>query len=245
MKLGEINNLDSIVLTREIYNTIMPKLHKDRGSYRITGTFKEGVIKIKNYWSGKFKDKTMYVYFNEKEPNIVELKSFINPNGKLELLCSFNVDYSNCDGNIEHVYKNGISNFNIGFMGSKTNGIGRIEMKSNLFGFYTMVMLYINSNIANAKRIEKEVAVTTNKSSKSKSKSTTNSNKRNEIFINDIVIRTYKDKLVTQKREINRHAESWNVRGHERHYKSGKIVYVKPHKKGEGKLKTKDYTISI
>lgn len=45
------------------------------------------------------------------------------------------------------------------------------------------------------------------------------------------------------KRKYERHAEAWSVRGHYRNLKSGKSVWVRGHKKGEGKKKGKDYTI--
>ena len=47
------------------------------------------------------------------------------------------------------------------------------------------------------------------------------------------------DKIV--KRKYNRQVESWTVRGHIRRYKSGKVVYIKPHIKGSGKKETKIY----
>lgn len=47
-----------------------------------------------------------------------------------------------------------------------------------------------------------------------------------------------------EKRNYERHTESWEVVGHWRHYKkSDKRVFVKGYKKGEGKKKGKDYTV--
>jgi hypothetical protein len=43
------------------------------------------------------------------------------------------------------------------------------------------------------------------------------------------------------KREFIRHCEAWMVRGHYRHYKSGKVVYISPYKKGKEKLNDKIY----
>lgn len=34
-------------------------------------------------------------------------------------------------------------------------------------------------------------------------------------------------------RNNERHTESWSVRGHERHYSDGKVVYVNPYMKGK------------
>lgn len=38
--------------------------------------------------------------------------------------------------------------------------------------------------------------------------------------------------------------ESWSVRGHYRHYASGKTVYVKPYTKGSGKKAAKAYKLA-
>lgn len=47
--------------------------------------------------------------------------------------------------------------------------------------------------------------------------------------------------VADSKREFIRHCEAWMVRGHYRHYKSGKAVYISPYKKGKGKLNDKIY----
>lgn len=46
-------------------------------------------------------------------------------------------------------------------------------------------------------------------------------------------------------RPYNRHIEAWEVKGHYRHYKSGKIVFVKPYQKGKGKIHDKEYVITL
>jgi hypothetical protein len=48
-----------------------------------------------------------------------------------------------------------------------------------------------------------------------------------------------------EKRKIERHCEAWGVRGHYRHYKSGKVAYIKPHVRGKEKEKYtgREYTL--
>lgn len=47
------------------------------------------------------------------------------------------------------------------------------------------------------------------------------------------------------KRERERHTEAWAVRGHPRHYKSGKVVWIKPYVKGDkDKVEPKEYRVS-
>lgn len=59
------------------------------------------------------------------------------------------------------------------------------------------------------------------------------------IVIKDISIRYVYEPHETKRYE--RHCEAWGVRGHYRHYKSGKVVYVRPHIKGTGRKKTTVY----
>jgi len=47
----------------------------------------------------------------------------------------------------------------------------------------------------------------------------------------------------SDKRPYNRHVEAWDVKGHYRTYKSGKTVYIKPFRKGAGKVNDKKYVI--
>lgn len=60
-----------------------------------------------------------------------------------------------------------------------------------------------------------------------------------EVNLNSLTIRTKAPKTyqMLRSRQIHRVASSWGVRGHFRHYKNGKIVYVKPYTKGTDKDK--------
>lgn len=55
------------------------------------------------------------------------------------------------------------------------------------------------------------------------------------------VIRRYSKHINHSRHKIT--CESWQVKGHFRHYKNGKVSYVKPFIKGKGRLKDHDYRI--
>lgn len=62
-----------------------------------------------------------------------------------------------------------------------------------------------------------------------------------KIRIQDISVQyVYEPHLA---RKYHRHCEAWGVRGHYRHYKNGKVVYIKPHIKGSGRIKNTEYII--
>lgn len=44
-------------------------------------------------------------------------------------------------------------------------------------------------------------------------------------------------------RSFVRHCEAWTVRGHYRHYKSGRVSYIKPHIRGAGRIKDTTYSV--
>lgn len=63
------------------------------------------------------------------------------------------------------------------------------------------------------------------------------------IVIRDISVRYIYDPHTA--RNYTRHIESWGVRGHYRHYKNGKVVYIKPHFKGKGRVKVTEYSFNV
>ena len=73
------------------------------------------------------------------------------------------------------------------------------------------------------------------------------SNKEHIVRLNGVSIKTDSSTVASKirSRKIVRVAECWSVRGHYRHYKSGKVVYIKPFEKGanKGKIVPKKYDI--
>ena len=51
------------------------------------------------------------------------------------------------------------------------------------------------------------------------------------------------DDAKTFKKKYIRHIDSWEVMGHDRKLKGGKIIHVKPFVKGKGKAIKKDYRV--
>lgn len=68
-------------------------------------------------------------------------------------------------------------------------------------------------------------------------------NKGTEINLIGMTVKFTVDNRDQETREYTRHTEAWEVRGHERHYKSGKVVMIKPYTKGNGKVKDTKYKI--
>lgn len=62
------------------------------------------------------------------------------------------------------------------------------------------------------------------------------------IQIRDITIQYVYDPHESA-RQYEKHCESWGVRGHYRHYKSGKVVFIQPYTKGKGRIKETVYQV--
>lgn len=108
------------------------------------------------------------------------------------------------------------------------------------FKLFLKVMCWLNwimqhPEIKEVERQEKAHAGTKSKKKNGDSKAKTDSNVVKTVKINNIKIKTVNSKLITKikSKKIHRIAGCWEVRGHFRHYKTGKVVYIKPYEKGK------------
>ena len=74
-------------------------------------------------------------------------------------------------------------------------------------------------------------------------------NRENKIYLLDEIVDYVNENGLTIAKSGNRAitCPCWEVRGHYRHYKSGKVVFIKNYEKGKekGKVKPKDKTYTI
>lgn len=74
-------------------------------------------------------------------------------------------------------------------------------------------------------------------------------NRENKIYLLDEIVDYVNENGLTITKSENRAitCPCWEVRGHYRHYKSGKVVFIKNYEKGKekGKVKPKDKTYTI
>ena len=89
---------------------------------------------------------------------------------------------------------------------------------------------------------EKVVKKKSNGSSNNNKQSDKNRNSTSTIHhinLNNIIVHTHSTNVATKLRskKIQRVASCWSVRGHYRHYKSGKVVYINSYEKGKDRNK--------
>lgn len=107
--------------------------------------------------------------------------------------------------------------------------------------FRQIICNYIMGESLNRERIYKEVLDNNQNSDSCKPKRNTRTKKRDTYLLNEII-----EYVSHGKGHHDIHCECWNVRGHFRKYKSGKIVFIKPFKKGRNKdLDIKDNSIYL
>lgn len=87
------------------------------------------------------------------------------------------------------------------------------------------------------KKSEQKEAVDTDEKKKRQIVYHENSKKNaREIYIGDICINLGKKSGTKRSGIMRRKCLCWGVRGHKRYYKSGKVVYIRPYKKGRDRL---------
>lgn len=69
--------------------------------------------------------------------------------------------------------------------------------------------------------------------------------KEHVVRLNGVRVTTSNNKVANKikSRKVTRIMECWSVRGHFRHYKNGKVVYVHPYEKGTGRKTPKKYKV--
>lgn len=117
---------------------------------------------------------------------------------------------------------------------------------SDSFMYFVAANLYIRQTMKNRKTVYKKKK--TDIVYKNKGNNNYIPQKNKIIVMNDdkIIYEVDSDKNLTEfKREYIRHMDSWSVRSHDRVYKSGKVVHIKAHVRGNKSVKpdTKTYTI--
>lgn len=120
------------------------------------------------------------------------------------------------------------------------------------FKLFLKIMCWINWIMQHPeiKEVERQERTHTGKKSKKKNsinKTKMDNNTVKTVKINNIKIKTVNSKLITKikSKKIHRIAGCWEVRGHFRHYKTGKVVYIRPYEKGKDSRNRvkKQYTI--
>lgn len=116
-----------------------------------------------------------------------------------------------------------------------------IELAKSYVYWVTTCVLYIThcKDLDNIDVLDERVQV--NKKQRHKSK---NKNKYTYITRKKYTINKIEDVEKTRQ-QIIRHLDSWSVRGHYRKCQSGKVVWVKPHKKGKGEVHPKTYKVNL
>ena len=118
--------------------------------------------------------------------------------------------------------------------------------------FYTILSIFINVKIQEATKsyqdkkqnestsVENIGEMPVSQKKKIEESQPSISQKKNIIHIGDsISITRVKGSKITRSNILHRRCRKWSVRGHVRHYKSGKTVYIKPFEKGVDRSNSK------
>lgn len=186
-----------------------------------------------------------YTYFkaNEDESFDLEFYVFFKDNYEFKHLLTINITNISEDG-INHEYA--LKWYN---KDSYDNDKMADSNALKLINKFVKVMCYIiivkdNKNIVYKKveHTETTKTSTNNTNYRYKRKNIEVLNKEKVVYSLDI---KSKNGYRQFKKSYTRHTESWQVMGFTRHYKSGKVIYVKPHVRGNKNKDTekKEYIV--
>lgn len=244
----EIKSYDTITLNvslKEINEYFEDKNEEELALFYIP--LKEGVVK--NYTtSANGHSLTMYTYFNnyEEKDNSIAIEHYMYIKDEYKFIPLLALDiYKFGEAKDKHEFN--LMYFNEKEYVTKTHALKQSMSLINIFVLQMIYMIYLKEH-RNTKYIIPQNNVTlqkkiNNSDSKYKSK------KKNVQIISDnkvaYSLAISNDNYKQFKKKYTRHTESWQVMGFARHYKSGKVSYVKPHIRGNKNKETskKEYIV--
>lgn len=117
----------------------------------------------------------------------------------------------------------------------------------NLYLIYFSLQHIMKNKPSIVKVVNEQVVVDEEVDNTKKNSDSKNSGKRNSVrIVREIIIRDTSQTGKGKGTKHNMQCQAWGVMGHYRHYKSGKVVWIEPYKKGKKRdnpnaYKSKDY----
>jgi hypothetical protein len=113
-----------------------------------------------------------------------------------------------------------------------------IEHCIKAFGYSMLYVEYVRQN-PKVIEVRKERQVVRKKPKGGKGKN-------RKVYLSKTIYKVTYDEMVKRPeiKTYERHTEAWTVSGHPRHYKNGKVIYIKPYVKGNGEKITKTYVVT-
>lgn len=224
----EIKEIDTITINaslKDMEKNYWQKRKEGNGHIKYMPPLYQAVLKYK--YQGKYEPKNtiQYIYF-EVINNGLELEFYQYNTTKYIFTPLMYVVLTPKDGfEILNVYSKQIN----------------ANFSQSLIFVYLYLSTYVNTIKNDPNTIIKKEKQLSCKMSTSNNKY---SNKTVVISNNKIVYEVInKEGLNNIKRQYIKHIESFNVMGHTRKLKNGKIIYVRPYKKGVGITKKKEYVV--
>ena len=189
----------------------------------------------KGYLEFTFKDQAVIGYFEIQGFNIILIIAPTNIVYGSSFI--FNVNIKDMQGEVGYV-KNSLLILveEDESLHKKIGGIGKALCEGILVANYLA-----QTNPTIIKDNETRIVKKSNKKGKHKNKTIRKINLTNIRHVKEYS----NTNINTDKRNYERHTESWTVRGHYRHYKSGKVVWIEPSTRGTGKPQGKVYNINV
>ena len=243
--IQDINKLDTIIVDNIAKKNIIDTLKNGEEYISVFGILSEGVIKELVYSRGI----NRYIYFKELDDSKVDFQVYLQDvrNNKLTFYFSGTADLKPKEEGT--IYTSELDNLKSGVMFIHMDKNDKKKIISNaitsyigLFGYLHVIGAQDKTEITIEKKAHKP-------SNKNIIKSENNHKQKSTITINNLKIITYSnpDLIVSNvnTRKNRRLTESWSVKGHYRHLKSGKKIFIKSYIKGKKEnITAKNYVVN-
>jgi hypothetical protein len=218
-----LDKLDRILLSDDDVKRILEWDRENHHKFNsIDFPLTEGLLLVKKYADFFQKEITSALYFKISS-DVIHFRLY--EWDSKEELASFDLD--------ENFYKNQkLSNVKIYFKDSTEDELYMDFKYQFLLLLATFQYMNHHEHVVREQKIRKTI------SKRPKAKS--NSSKNRVVKITSVQY-SFDYSNEGAKRAYQRHTESWKVRGHWRHYKNGKSVWIEPYTKGKGEIEPKTY----
>lgn len=203
----------------------------------------EGVFVLKEIASSNKKKIDAYLHFQYHEGEF-DLSLFLKNGEEYISVCGYTFKETGVYSLFEEDEEIQIEVFHVGDKYEEETIMENVTSTLANFAAYMLFVDWINKNSEYITKERKKIQVghpTKKKKNKSKKKNKAIINNLKTVYklkTDDKIRESFEEKI----KKYNERVISWTVRGHFRRYKNGKVVWVKPHKKGKGELKEKEYS---
>lgn len=244
----KLQKLDQIVINMNNLNQIHDWFEKFKEEVDVSKLvlfpfLEEGVFVLKEISSINKKKIDAYLYFKYNEGEY-EINLFLKNEKEYVPICGYTFKENSVYSLFKEEEEIKIDIFYADKNTQEETIMDNITSTLTNFAAYMLFVDWVNKNpiyILKEKKTIQFGHTTKKKTNKNKKKNKAVIHNKKTIYklkYDETINEQFDEKI----KKYNERVISWTVRGHFRRYKNGKVIWIKPHTKGKGELKEKNYS---